>query len=178
MDGEEIRFRMNCLGRNGSSGSAPHPHFVRVSALRARSRSSCPYKLRFLILRLWSEVTLCPFQAKCSVCVIAASDTSDQRSHAVAGTGSAVRPLTPLLVYAGSRLDRSDDRATLDGLKLSRLSPGLDYRPRPLWSFISRSPPGGEVRRSDRCPSPPGFPRVPPHGRSRRIASTLGCPGI
>jgi hypothetical protein len=80
----------------------------------------------------------------------------------LAGTGSAVRPLTPLLVYAGFRLDRSDDRATLDGIKLPRLLPGLDYRPRPLWSFISRSPSGGEVRRSDRCPSPPGFPRVPP----------------
>jgi hypothetical protein len=51
----------------------------------------------------------------------------------VAGTGSAVRPLTPLLVYAGSRLDRSNDRATLDGLQLSRLSPGLDYRPVPAW---------------------------------------------
>jgi hypothetical protein len=85
-----------------------------------------------------------------------------------AGTGSAVRPLTPLLVYAGSRLDRSDDRATLDGLKLPRLSPGFVYRRCPLGSFISRRPPGREGRGSDRCPSPPGFPRVPP---AREVAS-------
>jgi hypothetical protein len=41
----------------------------------------------------------------------------------VVGTGSAVSPLNFCLSAQGTRQDRSDDRATLDGLKLSRLSP-------------------------------------------------------
>jgi hypothetical protein len=43
----------------------------------------------------------------------------------VVGTGSAVSPITFCLSAQGNRQDRSDDRAALDGLKLSRLSPGL-----------------------------------------------------
>ena len=41
------------------------------------------------------------------------------------GTGSAVSPINFCLSAQGSRHDRSDDHATLDGLKLSRLSSGL-----------------------------------------------------
>jgi hypothetical protein len=53
---------------------------------------------------------------------IAASTASDQRDH-FRWSGRVVRfaPLS-LLVYAGSRRDQSDDRATLDGLKHFRLS--------------------------------------------------------
>ena len=43
----------------------------------------------------------------------------------VVGTGSAVSPLNFCLSAQGSRQDRSDDHATLDGLKLFRLSSGL-----------------------------------------------------
>jgi hypothetical protein len=43
----------------------------------------------------------------------------------VVGTGSAVTPLNFCLSAQGNRQDRSDDRATLDGLKRSRLSSGL-----------------------------------------------------
>ena len=43
----------------------------------------------------------------------------------VVGTGSAVSPLNFCLSAQGSRQDRSDDRATLDGLKRSRLSSDL-----------------------------------------------------
>jgi hypothetical protein len=39
--------------------------------------------------------------------------------------GSAVSPLNFCLSAQGYQQDRSDDRATLDGLKLSRLSSGL-----------------------------------------------------
>jgi hypothetical protein len=41
------------------------------------------------------------------------------------GTGSAVSPLNFRLSAQGYRQDRSDDHATLDGLKLFRLSSGL-----------------------------------------------------
>jgi hypothetical protein len=41
------------------------------------------------------------------------------------GTGSAVSPLNFCLSAQGYRQDRSDDHATLDGLKLSRLSSGF-----------------------------------------------------
>jgi hypothetical protein len=43
----------------------------------------------------------------------------------VVGTGSAVSPLNFCLSAQGCRQDRSDDRATLDGPKLFRLSQGL-----------------------------------------------------
>jgi hypothetical protein len=43
----------------------------------------------------------------------------------VVGTGSAVSPLNFCLSAQGCGQDRSDDRATLDGLKRSRLSSGL-----------------------------------------------------
>ena len=43
----------------------------------------------------------------------------------VVGTGSAVSPLNFCLSAQGNRQDRSDDPATLDGLKLFRLLPGL-----------------------------------------------------
>ena len=43
----------------------------------------------------------------------------------VVGTGSAVSPLNFCLSAQGCRQDRSDDHATLDGLKLFRLSSGL-----------------------------------------------------
>ena len=43
----------------------------------------------------------------------------------VVGTGSAVSPPNFCLSARGCRQDRSDDRATLDGLKLFRLLPGL-----------------------------------------------------
>jgi hypothetical protein len=44
----------------------------------------------------------------------------------VVGTGSAVSPVITLCLSAqGYRQDRSDDHATLDGIKLSRLSSGL-----------------------------------------------------
>jgi hypothetical protein len=43
----------------------------------------------------------------------------------VVGTGSAVSPFNFCLSAQGCRQDRSDDPATLDGLKLSRLSSGL-----------------------------------------------------
>ena len=56
---------------------------------------------------------------------LTASDTSDQKNHSVVGTGSAVSPLNFCLSAQGNRQDRSDDRATLDGLKRFRLSPGL-----------------------------------------------------
>ena len=46
--------------------------------------------------------TLRPLQAKRSGIVrITASETSDQRNHLVVGTGSAVSPVSPLLVCAG-----------------------------------------------------------------------------
>ena len=41
------------------------------------------------------------------------------------GTGSAVSPVIFCLSAQGLGIDRSDDRATLDGLKLFRLSSGL-----------------------------------------------------
>jgi hypothetical protein len=57
---------------------------------------------------------------------LTASDTSDQKDHSlVVGTGSAVSPFNFRLSAQGSRQDRSDDHATLDGLKRFRLSPGL-----------------------------------------------------
>jgi hypothetical protein len=43
----------------------------------------------------------------------------------VVGTGSAVSPSNFCLSAQGCRQDRSDDHATLDGLKRFRLSPGL-----------------------------------------------------
>jgi hypothetical protein len=43
----------------------------------------------------------------------------------VVGAGSAVSPFNFCLYAQGCRQDRSDDRATLDGLKRFRLSPGL-----------------------------------------------------
>ena len=58
------------------------------------------------------------------------------------GTGSAVSPFNFGLSAQGYRQDRSDDHATLDGLKRSRLSLSLVYRPCPLWSFIARSASG------------------------------------
>jgi len=57
---------------------------------------------------------------------ITASETSDQRNRwVVVGTGSAVSPIILCLSAQGYRQDRSDDHATLDGLKLSRLSLGF-----------------------------------------------------
>jgi hypothetical protein len=56
---------------------------------------------------------------------LTASETSDQKNHLVVGTGSAVSPITFCLSAQGDWQDRSDDCATLDGLKLSRLSSGL-----------------------------------------------------
>ena len=43
----------------------------------------------------------------------------------VVGTGSAVSPFNFGLSAQGYRQDRSDNHATLDGLKRFRLSPGL-----------------------------------------------------
>ena len=54
---------------------------------------------------------------------LTASDTSDQKL--VVRTGSAVNPLNFCLSAQGYRQDRSDYRATLDGLKLFRLLPSL-----------------------------------------------------
>jgi hypothetical protein len=48
-----------------------------------------------------------------------------RRTTRVVGTGSAVSPSYFCLSAQGNWLDRSDDRATLDGLKLFRLSSGL-----------------------------------------------------
>jgi hypothetical protein len=56
---------------------------------------------------------------------LTASDTSDQKDALVVGTGSAVNPLNFCLSAQGYRQDRSDYRATLDGLKLFRLLPSL-----------------------------------------------------
>jgi hypothetical protein len=83
----------------------------------------------------------------------------------VVGTGSAVSPLNFCLSAQGYRQDRSDDRATLDGLKLSRLSSGLVYRPCPLWSFIARSASGQ---------GHPDAPTGVPGHRDFRSASHLG----
>jgi hypothetical protein len=44
-----------------------------------------------------------------------------------------------LLTCAGSRHDRSDDRATLDGLMYSRLSPGFALATVPAWVVDGRS---------------------------------------
>jgi hypothetical protein len=48
---------------------------------------------------------------------LTASETSDQRNHQLVGTGSAVSPIVLCLSAQGYRQDRSDDHATLDGLK-------------------------------------------------------------
>jgi hypothetical protein len=81
----------------------------------------------------------------------------------------------------GCRQDRSDDRATLDGLKHSRLLSGLVQRPCPLWLFISRrasgqgdpdAPTGVSVHR--------GFHTYSPVGRvwdADMIAPILRCRG-
>jgi hypothetical protein len=55
--------------------------------------------------------------------------------------GQCGSPRYPLLVCAGCRHDRSDDRAILDGLKLFRLSWARISTPAQLGSFISRSDP-------------------------------------
>jgi hypothetical protein len=65
------------------------------------------------------EETLCPARQSSPVVRVTASETSDQRSHLRGRDGQCGSPPLPLLVCAGSRLDRSDDRATLDGPKLS-----------------------------------------------------------
>ena len=70
---------------------------------------------------------------------LAASTASDQRDHVVAGTGSAVRPIILCLSAQGSRHDRSDDRATLDGLKLFRLSRAWISDRAQLGSFSAKS---------------------------------------
>jgi hypothetical protein len=71
--------------------------------------------------------TLRPLQAKCiaEVVRLTATETPDQRNHQLVGTGSAVSPIIRCLSAQGYRQDRSDDHATLDGLKLSRLSSGF-----------------------------------------------------
>ena len=95
----------------------------------------------------------------------------------VVGTGSAVRPVTLCLSAQGSRHDRSNDRATLDGLKLFRLARAWFSDLCPLWSFGSRRGPSVVARCSDRCPSPPGFPRLPTLLRSRCSAFDAGMSG-
>jgi hypothetical protein len=55
---------------------------------------------------------------------------------------SAVSPFPLCLSGQGCWQDRSDDRATLDGLKRFRLLSGLVWRPCPLWSFIARNASG------------------------------------
>jgi hypothetical protein len=108
-----------------------------------------------------------PLPAECTDLRLAASDTSDQRDQFGGRDGQCGSPRYPLLVCAGPRRDRSDDRATLDGLKLFRLSRAWINDPARLRSFIAKSEPDRLVRCSDRCPSPPGFPRVPLQRRSR-----------
>jgi hypothetical protein len=56
---------------------------------------------------------------------LTASDTSDQKDHSRGRDRQCGEPLNFCLSAQGSRQDRSDDRATLDGPKLSRLSSGL-----------------------------------------------------
>jgi hypothetical protein len=53
-------------------------------------------------------------------------------------------PLYLLLVCAGSWQNRSDDRATLDGLKLSRLSSGLVSDRACFGRSLSRKIPSGQ----------------------------------
>jgi hypothetical protein len=78
---------------------------------------------------------------------ITASETSDQKNHwMVVGTGSAVSPVSLLLICASWRHDRSDDHAPFDGLKHSRLSSGLVSRPCPPGSFIARNESGRVAR--------------------------------
>jgi hypothetical protein len=52
-------------------------------------------------------------------------DIGSEEPLIVVGAGSAVSPLNFCLSAQGYRQDRSDDRATLDGLKRSRLSSDL-----------------------------------------------------
>src|SRR6516165_3879791 len=56
-------------------------------------------------------------------------------------SGSAVRPVILCLSAQGSRHDRSNDRATLDGLKLFRLLRAWFSDRCPLLSFSSRRGP-------------------------------------
>jgi hypothetical protein len=68
--------------------------------------------------------TLRPLQAKRirTVVRLTASDTSDQKNHSRGWDRQCGEPLTFCLSAQGNRQDRSDDHATLDGLKRFRLS--------------------------------------------------------
>jgi hypothetical protein len=136
------------------------------TSLRARTGFFNHTSNLFAVLRLWLRQHFAA-TGKVLRLRLAASTASDQRDHVVVGTGSAIRPITPLLVCAGSWRDRSDDRATLDGLKLFRLARAWISDRAQLGSFSPKSEPDRLVRCTDRCPSPPGFPRVPLQRRSR-----------
>jgi hypothetical protein len=71
------------------------------------------------------EETLCPVQAKLSgrACNGVGDVGPEEPYHG--RDGQCGSPPSPLLVCAGSGLDRSDDRGTLEGPKISRLSSGL-----------------------------------------------------
>jgi hypothetical protein len=66
------------------------------------------------------------------------SDTSDQRNHLESGRDRQCGEprLSPLLICASWRQDRSVDLPPFDGLKHSRLLSGFVYRPRLLLSLI------------------------------------------
>jgi hypothetical protein len=87
----------------------------------------------------------------------------------VVGTGSAVSPVTLCLSAQG--LGTTDPTiappSTVQSFPVSRWA--WFYDRCPLGSFISRSEPGRLAQCSDRCLSPPGFPRVPLQRRSRLV---------
>jgi hypothetical protein len=115
----------------------PHPRFARVSALRASSdflvvpidfqTKSSNHQHNGQRVRKRLSDTLRPLQAKRSR-NRAYDGFGIHRTRGttrVVGTGSAVSPVILCLSARGDRQDRSDDRATLDGIKRSRLSSGL-----------------------------------------------------
>ena len=119
------------------AGAATHPHFVRVSALRASTdfgfvlidfpsvTSNHQHDGQRVRKRL--SYTLRPLQAKRSR-NRAYDGFGIHRTRGttfVVGAGSAVSPVILCFSARGNRQDRSDDRTTLDGIKLSRLSSGL-----------------------------------------------------
>jgi hypothetical protein len=58
----------------------------------------------------------------------------------VVGTGGAVRPFTLCLSTQGPRWTDPTIAPAFDGLKYSRLSQGLVYRPLPAWVVIPWTP--------------------------------------